>query len=142
MKAAEAAVAEAKKNNMLMAIAVVELSGALVYFLKMDGTQYASIRSAQDKATSAALFRRSTKTLLMIVDSVANPAVFARNPDWQHASDVDRAMGVETRKRILDRAATDKTLIQAMHFPFPGNDHIIKEGTGYRFVPTSWNHIL
>ncbi|HXL69380.1 MAG TPA: heme-binding protein [Xanthobacteraceae bacterium] len=62
MKAAEAAVAEAKKNNMLMAIAVVEPSGALVYFLKMDGTQYASIRSAQDKATSAALFRRSTKT--------------------------------------------------------------------------------
>jgi len=82
------------------------------------------------------------QSLLMIVDSVANPAVFARNPDWQHASDVDRAMGVETRKRMLDRAATDKTLIQAMHFPFPGNDHIIKEGTGYRFVPTSWNHIL
>lgn len=64
MKAAEAAVAEAKKNNMSMAIAVVEPSGALVYFLRMDGTQYASIRGAQDKATSAALFRRSTKTFL------------------------------------------------------------------------------
>ncbi len=62
MKAADAAVAEAKKNNMSMAIAVVEPSGALVYFLKMDGTQYASIRAAQDKATSAALYRRSTKT--------------------------------------------------------------------------------
>jgi glc operon protein GlcG len=64
MKAADAAVAEAKKNNMSMAIAIVEPSGALVYFLKMDGTQYASIRSAQDKATSAALYRRSTKTFL------------------------------------------------------------------------------
>jgi uncharacterized protein GlcG (DUF336 family) len=62
IKAADAAVAEAKKNNMSMAIAVVEPSGALVYFLKMDGTQYASIRAAQDKATSAALYRRSTKT--------------------------------------------------------------------------------
>jgi glyoxylase-like metal-dependent hydrolase (beta-lactamase superfamily II) len=81
-------------------------------------------------------------SLLMIVDSVANPAVFARNPDWQHASDVDRNMGIETRKRMLDRAATDKSLIQAMHFPFPGAGHIVKDGNGYRFDPVSWTHLL
>jgi glyoxylase-like metal-dependent hydrolase (beta-lactamase superfamily II) len=81
-------------------------------------------------------------SLLMIVDSVANPAVFARNPDWQHASDVDRNMGIETRKRMLDRAATDKSLIQAMHFPFPGAGHIVKDGNGYRFEPVSWSHLL
>jgi uncharacterized protein GlcG (DUF336 family) len=62
MKAADAAVAEAKKNNMTMAVAVVEPSGALVYFLRMNGTQYGSIKAAQDKAVSAALYRRSTKT--------------------------------------------------------------------------------
>ena len=82
------------------------------------------------------------QSLLMIVDSCANPAVFARNPDWQHASDVDRNMGIETRKRMLDRAASDKSLIQAMHFPFPGTGHIIKDGTGYRFVPQLWSHVL
>ncbi len=82
------------------------------------------------------------QSLLMIVDSIAVPAVFARNPDWQHASDVDRNMGVETRKRMLDRAATDKSLIQAMHFPFPGTGHIVKDGSGYRFVPTTWTHLL
>ena len=82
------------------------------------------------------------QSLLMIVDSVANPEVFARNPDWQHASDVDRNMGVETRKKMLDRAATDKSLIQAMHFPFPGTGHIVKDGSGYRFVPTTWTHLL
>jgi glyoxylase-like metal-dependent hydrolase (beta-lactamase superfamily II) len=82
------------------------------------------------------------ESLLMIVDSVANPAVFARNPDWQHVSDLDRAMGIETRKRMLDRAATDKTLIQAMHFPFPGTGYIVKDGSGYRFVPTTWTHLL
>lgn len=64
MKAADAAVAEAKKNNMSMAIAIVEQSGALIYFLKMDGTQYGSIKTAQEKATAAALYRRSTKTFL------------------------------------------------------------------------------
>ena len=60
-KAADAAEAEAKKRNMNMAIAVVEPSGDLVYFRRMDGTQYASIKIAQDKAVSAAIFRRSSK---------------------------------------------------------------------------------
>ena len=62
MKAAAAAQAEAKKRNMSMAIAIVEPTGDLVYFLRMDGTQYASIKNAQDKAISAALFRRSSKS--------------------------------------------------------------------------------
>lgn len=60
-KVAEGAMAEATKRNMKMAIAIVEPSGDLVYFERMDGTQYASIRIAQDKARSAALFRRSSK---------------------------------------------------------------------------------
>jgi uncharacterized protein GlcG (DUF336 family) len=60
-KAADAAEAEAKKNNWLMAIAVVAPSGDLVYFRKLDGTQYASIQIAQHKAKAAATFRRPTK---------------------------------------------------------------------------------
>ena len=63
-KAADAAEAEAKKRNMNMAIAVVEPSGDLVYFRRMDGTQYASAKIAEDKAISAAIFRRSTKDFL------------------------------------------------------------------------------
>jgi glc operon protein GlcG len=63
-KAADAATAEAAKRNMKMAIAIVEPSGDLVYFHRMDGTQYASIQIAQDKARSAALFRRSSKDFL------------------------------------------------------------------------------
>ena len=60
-KAADAAEAEAKKRSMKMAIAIVEPTGELVYFRKMDDTQYASIKIAQEKAVSAAIFRRSTK---------------------------------------------------------------------------------
>jgi glc operon protein GlcG len=60
-KAADAAEAEAKKNSWLMAIAVTSPSGDLVYFRKLDGTQYASIQIAQHKARAAATFRRPTK---------------------------------------------------------------------------------
>src|SRR5262245_11243429 len=60
-RAAAAAIAEAKKNNWTMAIAIVDPAGYLVYFEKMDGTQNGSVEIAQDKARSAALFKRPTK---------------------------------------------------------------------------------
>src|SRR5437762_5554132 len=62
-KIAALSVAEANKNNWKMAIAIVDISGDLVYFEKIDGTQAASVQIAQDKARSAARFKRPTKAL-------------------------------------------------------------------------------
>ena len=62
-KAAAAALAEARRNNWAMAAAVVDTAGDLVYFEKLDGTQGASVTIAQDKARSAARFKRPTKAL-------------------------------------------------------------------------------
>jgi glc operon protein GlcG len=62
-KAAAPAIAEAQKNNWRMAVAVVDISGDLVYFEKMDGTQAASVNIAVDKARSSARFKRPTKAL-------------------------------------------------------------------------------
>jgi len=55
------AIAEAKKNNWAMAVAVVDPSGDLVYFEKMNDTQAGSTVIAVDKARSAARFKRETK---------------------------------------------------------------------------------
>jgi len=60
-KAVAAAVAEGRKINVPMAIAVVDNAGQLVAFERMDNTQTASVGIAQDKAMSAAMYRRSTK---------------------------------------------------------------------------------
>jgi len=59
-KAAEAALAESTKRGWAMCIAVVAPSGDLVYFIKMDDCQYASIAIAQHKAKAAAIYRRPT----------------------------------------------------------------------------------
>ena len=59
-KVAAPAVAEATKNNWAMAI--VDPSGNLVYYEKMDNTQLGSANVAIEKARSAALFKRPTKT--------------------------------------------------------------------------------
>jgi glc operon protein GlcG len=60
-KAAAACVAEARKNNWNMAIAIVDTGGYLVYFERMQNTQLASVDLAIEKAKTSALFRRPTK---------------------------------------------------------------------------------
>ena len=58
-----AALTEAKKRNWKMNIAVVDPSGAVISFKRMDGAQLASIAIAEHKARVAARFRRDTKLL-------------------------------------------------------------------------------
>jgi uncharacterized protein GlcG (DUF336 family) len=56
-----AALAESKKNNWYMAVAVVDPSETLVYYEKMDNTQTGSPTVAIAEARSAALFKRPTR---------------------------------------------------------------------------------
>ena len=57
----QAAVAEAKKRNWKMNVAVADSGGNLVAFQRMDGAMLASIQIAEHKARAAATFRRPTK---------------------------------------------------------------------------------
>ena len=54
-------VAEAKKRDWKMNVAVVDSGGNLVAFQRMDGAMLASIQIAEHKARAAATFRRETK---------------------------------------------------------------------------------
>ena len=62
-KPAAAALAEAARNKWTMAVAIVDTSGNLVYFERMDNTQVASAQVAIDKARAAAIYKRPTKAL-------------------------------------------------------------------------------
>src|SRR5262245_31458872 len=66
-KAMVAAEAEAKKNNWSVAIAIVDTTGSLAMFLKLDNTQTASVEIAIGKARTALDFRRPTKALQDVV---------------------------------------------------------------------------
>ena len=55
--------AEARKNNWNVAITVVDASGTLILFQRMDETQPGSIAVSQGKARTSALFKRPTKAM-------------------------------------------------------------------------------
>jgi glc operon protein GlcG len=68
-KAAAAALAEARKHNWLMAVAVVDPDGTLVYYEKMDNALTGSAEVAIDKARTSAMFKRPSKAFEDLVAS-------------------------------------------------------------------------
>jgi glc operon protein GlcG len=60
---AAAAEVEARKNNWNVAVAIVDASGGLILFHRLDETQPASLDIALQKARTAARFKRPTKAL-------------------------------------------------------------------------------
>ena len=60
---AQAAEAEARRNQWNVAIAVVDAAGELILFHRLDGVQPASLDIALQKARTAARLRRPTRAL-------------------------------------------------------------------------------
>lgn len=82
------------------------------------------------------------ESVLIWADIVhVGPVQFAR-PDVSIAFDVDPEQAAATRKRIMDRAATDRLEIAGSHVVFPSFGHVLREGDGYRFAPSRWDYSL
>ncbi len=74
---------------------------------------------------------------LVIGDAITTPAFFMANPEWYPGFDQDPPMAVESRKRLLDRAATERMAVVGYHFPMPATGRVERAGGGYRLVPAS-----
>ncbi len=97
-KAVAAGLAEAKKNNWPVAVAVVDTAGMLVAFEKADGTQNGSVMIAQDKAVSAAMLRRPTK---VIQDAVAGGGAGVRFLGLRYASPVEGGLPLIVDGKVI-----------------------------------------
>lgn len=72
--------------------------------------------------------------LLYISDTVLHP-IHLEQPEWCAAVDFAPDQVVATRRRILNRAAAEKALVLAFHFPFPGLGHIVQKGERWEWQP-------
>ena len=73
--------------------------------------------------------------LLYISDLVLHP-IHLEQPEWCAVFDFAPDQVVATRRRLLNRAASEKWLLHAFHFPFPGLGHVIEKGEGW-----SWQRL-
>ena len=67
-KLAAGTIAECAKNGWNVAVAVVDPHGALLYFERMEDTQYASGDIAIGKAKAAATYRRPTRAFADVIN--------------------------------------------------------------------------
>jgi len=72
--------------------------------------------------------------LLVIADAVLHP-IHLEQPEWYAVVDFIPEQAVATRRRLLNRAAAEKALVLAFHFPFPGLGHVVQKGEGWQWRP-------
>jgi len=82
----------------------------------------------------AVLISSKGKQLLNIVDTVLHP-IHLKQPDLCASVDFAPDEVVATRRRLLDRAATEKSLVLAFHFPFPGLGYIVRKKEAWEWQP-------
>lgn len=93
-----AAEAEAEDRDFNVAIAVVDNAGNLVAFIKRDNTQTGSVQVAQDKAVTAALYKRPSK---VFQDAVASGGAGTRVMGLHRVTAVEGGLPLEVDGQIV-----------------------------------------
>jgi glyoxylase-like metal-dependent hydrolase (beta-lactamase superfamily II) len=120
--------------------------------LKLAGPRLRLIKAGAEVASGVTTFDTAGHTpghisvhissgreeMLLTGDVVVNSAVSFLHPEWPFGFDMDEPLAIKTRMAFLDRAVADKTLVGGYHLPFPGFGHVVREGSGYRWLPADW----
>jgi glyoxylase-like metal-dependent hydrolase (beta-lactamase superfamily II) len=81
--------------------------------------------------------------LVHTADVVHNQAINLWHPKWQPAFDADPVQAAQTRQQILEMVASERRLMFAYHFSFPGLGHVRpRNGGGYTWEPIVWQFDL
>ncbi len=72
--------------------------------------------------------------LLCVGDTVLHP-MHLEQPEWYAVVDVVPQQVIITRRQLLNKAAAEKALVLAFHFPFPGLGHAVPRGTAWQWQP-------
>lgn len=78
------------------------------------------------------------KRVIVTADTFTHYVMAFQRPEWHFEMDDDKDKAVASRKRILDLASADKTMLASFHCPFPGLGWVEKSQGGFRWVPHSY----
>lgn len=67
-------------------------------------------------------------------DALTHPVLSFAYPEWAGGFDHEGEMASATRKRLLDKLASEKRLMVGYHLPNGGRGRVEKAGSAYRFV--------
>lgn len=69
-------------------------------------------------------------------DVLTHPVLSFAHPEWRPIADHVPDVAAETRRKMLDRLAADKSKLIGFHLPWPGVGMVEKKDSAYRYVAT------
>lgn len=81
-------------------------------------------------------------TLCVTADLAHHYVLMLEKPRIQFGFDTDGKQAAETRVRLFDMLAAQRTPVISYHFPWPGVGNIAKNGDGYRYYPLPMRTVL
>jgi glyoxylase-like metal-dependent hydrolase (beta-lactamase superfamily II) len=67
-------------------------------------------------------------------DALTHPLISFQHPEWKPTADHVPDQAVATRRKLLDRLATDHSKLIGFHLPYPGVGIVERKDGAYRFV--------
>ena len=62
------------------------------------------------------------------------------NPEWQNGFEHDPEEATRVRIQLLTELAASREQLVATHLPFPSVCHVAAAGSGFRFIPATWDY--
>jgi len=70
-------------------------------------------------------------------DVLTHPLISFMHPEWRPAADHVPDQAAETRRKLLDRLAADRSRLIGFHLPYPGVGTVERKDSAWRFVPAA-----
>src|SRR5712671_4891764 len=79
------------------------------------------------------------KSFAFLGDLTHHAVLLLEKPRMEFAYDTDPKMAADTRVKMLDMLAANKTAVMSYHFAWPGYGHVVKNGDGFRYIAEPMN---
>jgi len=76
--------------------------------------------------------------LMLLNDTVAHYVASFAHPEWAFSMDDDPDAAAVSRRRILDRVASDNIPVIGFHIPFPSVGYVAVKDKGFEFHPATY----
>jgi len=74
------------------------------------------------------------KSFAFLGDLTHHQVLLLEKPRMEFAYDTDPKQAANTRVKMLDMLAANKTAVMSYHYPWPGYGHVVKSGDGFRYI--------
>jgi glyoxylase-like metal-dependent hydrolase (beta-lactamase superfamily II) len=74
------------------------------------------------------------ESLMIWGDIIHTPTYQFNHPEWSTIIDADPTLSAQTRARLLDQSASDRSMVAGMHLDFPALGYVERQNQTYRYV--------